>query len=72
VGWLAGCIRCIVQPGQASGGPKTGNTEMYQPFLGVGEHGGRVAQSPAHYSPRMKGLSFFLHGSRHAGRTHKR
>ena len=37
-GWLAGCIHCIVEPDQASGGgPDRKYKEMSWAFLGVGE-----------------------------------
>ena len=83
-GWLAGCIHCIVEPDQASGGggPDRKYREMSRLFLGVGgseargvgSHRARHTTSGSLLGWRAGGsLSFstLLHGSRRRG-THVR
>jgi hypothetical protein len=60
-GWLAGCIHCIVEPDQASGGgPDRKYREMSWAFLGVGGStarreravgGGRDREAESHTQP---------------------
>lgn len=82
-GWLAGCIHCIVEPDQASGGgPDRKYREMSRLFLGVGESEARGVES--HRARHTTGgsllgwragdslfFSTLLHGSRRRG-THVR